>query len=529
MLIARQFIANYFIEVVIYISVKLIGIDIGTQGASGLVINAEGEILAESYQGYNINQPQTNWAQKWPEDWVEATYKVLNELLDHKKVSRKEIEGLAISSLYGGSGIPVDSEIKPTAPCLIWLDRRAEKQVNWVKEHLDLERLYNITGNYVDSYHGFTKMMWIRDNWPEVWEETELFLPPNSYIIYQLTKELAIDYSSAGNIGGIFDLKKRKWSEEMSNKLDLPLQKQPQRLVKSTEIVGEITAEAAAKTGLKAGVPVVAGGVDAPVATLSAGAIEKGSHVAMMGTSMCWGMVTEESHLSNRLVSMPNVIEPQNKVYSFGGAATAGAIIRWFRDVLGRQEMKAGQEIDINAYKLLELKAEDIPPGAEGLLVLPYFMGERSPIWDSKARGTVLGLSLYHKKEHLFQAFMEGVAYALRHNMEILDSSEIELDKELVMVGGATKSSLWPQILADVTGYPVKLLKSRAEAPLGDALLAGLGTGVFSEIKELKNWLAYEKAKYPVEKNKELYDKYYAEYKELYPSLKKHLHRMSEF
>lgn len=513
---------------VIYISTKLIGVDIGTQGASGLAINAEGEIMAESYQGYDVEQPRPGWAQKWPRDWVEAVYDVLSEILEDNQVSAEEVEGVAISGLYGGAGIPVDEELNPTAPCLIWMDRRAEDQVDWVKNNLDLDRLYQITGNYVDSYHGFTKMMWIRDNWPEVWEKTELFLPPNSYVINRLTGEIAIDYSSAGNIGGIFDLESRDWSEEMCKKLGIPMEKQPERMVASSEIVGRITEGAAEKTKLNPGTPVIAGGVDAPVATLSAGAIEQGSHVAMMGTSMCWGMVTEESHLSDRLVSMPNVIEPEDKVYSFGGAATAGAIVRWFRDVLGQQEVKAGEELDIDAYRLLELRAEDVSPGSEGLLVLPYFMGERSPIWDSKARGTVMGLSLYHEKEHLFRAFMEGVAYALRHNMEILDDSDVNLDNELVVVGGVTKSSLWPQILADVTGYPVRLLKSRVEAPLGDAFLAGLGTGVFSEASELKSWLEYEKTLSPQMKNKKIYDEYYAEYKDLYPSLKDNMSRMSD-
>ena len=436
---------------------------------------------------------------------------------------------MAISSLYGGAGIPVDNNIEPLAPCLIWMDRRAKEETDWVKVNIDLDNLYQITGNTVDSYYGYTKMLWIKNNWPEIWNNTNLFLPPNAYIIYKLTDEIAVDYSSAGNIGGIFDINKKTWSEEMCNKLGIPVDKQPQKLVGSDEIVGEITETVAEETGLKPGTPVIAGGVDAAVATLSAGAVFEGNHVAMIGTSMCWGFVTEKTNLSPKLVSMPNVIEAKDKVYSFGGAATAGAIIRWFRDVFGQEELNTEEKLGIDAYKLLELKTEDIPAGSEGLIVLPYFMGERSPIWDSQARGNILGLSLYHTKGHIFKAFMEGVAYALRHNMEIMvDNDQIELDKELLLVGGITKSDIFPQIIADVTGFPVKIIKNDVEAPLGDAVLAGLGTGVFNSPEVLLDWIEFEETFIPDKENKDVYDKLFEQYKELYPKLKEEMEILSD-
>ncbi len=314
----------------------------------------------------------------------------------------------------------------------------------------------------------------------------------------------------------------------MCNKLGIPVDKQPEKLVGSDEIVGEITEAVAEETGLKPGTPVIAGGVDAAVATLSAGAVFEGNHVAMIGTSMCWGFVTEKTNLSSKLVSMPNVIEAQDKVYSFGGAATAGAIIRWFRDVFGQEELNTEEKLGLDAYKLLEIKTEDIPAGSEGLIVLPYFMGERSPIWDSQARGNILGLSLYHTKGHIFKAFMEGVAYALRHNMEIMvDNDQIELDKELLLVGGITKSDIFPQIIADVTGFPVKIIKNDVEAPLGDAVLAGLGTGVFNSPEVLLDWIEFEETFIPDKDNKEVYDKLFEQYKELYPKLKEEMEILS--
>lgn len=504
----------------------LLGVDIGTQGTKAVMINSQGQIISHTYAGYSVNTPQPLWAEQWPDVWLDATIETVKKTIEKSNVDTDKIRGIAISSLYGGSGIPVDQEINPLAPCLIWMDRRAEEEVEWVKANIDLERLYQITGNTVDSYYGFTKMLWIKNKWPDVWEKMHLFLPPNAYIIYKLTGEIAIDYSSAGNIGGIFDINKKEWSEEMMEKLDIPLEYQPKRLVSSQDIVGYITEEVSKKIGLNAGTPVIAGGVDAAVATLSAGAFADGNHVAMMGTSMCWGFVTEKTNLSSKLVSMPHVIDPLNKVYTFGGAATAGAVLRWFRDLFGKEELEAERILDIDAYQLLEVKAKDIPAGSDGLLVLPYFMGERSPIWDSKAKGTILGLSLYHTKGHIYKAFMEGVGYALRHNMEPVVGTDLELDREIILVGGAAKSMIWPQILADVTGYPVKIIKNDVEAPLGDALLAGLGTGVIDDPQVLSNWLEYDAIIEPDQKNHQVYNRYYDEYKSAYLSLKENMHRM---
>lgn len=506
----------------------LLGVDVGTQGTKAVLINSQGKIISHSYTGYTVNTPQPLWAEQWPDVWVDATIATVKKTIEKSNIDVDKVRGIAISSLYGGSGIPVDQEINPLAPCLIWMDRRAEEEVKWVKENVDLDRLYQITGNTVDSYYGFTKMLWIKNNWPDVWKKMHLFLPPNAYIIYKLTREIAIDYSSAGNIGGIFDINKKVWSEEMLEKLGIPLEYQPKRLVSSQDIVGLITKEVSEKIGLNEGTPVIAGGVDAAVATLSAGAFTDGNHVAMMGTSMCWGFVTEKTNLSAKLVSMPHVIDPLHKVYTFGGAATAGAVIRWFRDLFGKEELEAERMLDIDAYHLLELKAKDIPAGSEGLLILPYFMGERSPIWDSKAKGTILGLSLYHTKGHIYKAFMEGVGYALRHNMEAIVETDLELDSEIILVGGAAKSMIWPQILADVTGYPVKIIKNDVEAPLGDALLAGLGTGVIDEPQVLSNWLEYDTIIESDQRNHQVYNKYYDEYKRVYLSLQENMHRMEQ-
>jgi ribulokinase len=498
----------------------LIGVDIGTQGTKAVLIDPTGKVLAHSYKGYDVETPKPSWAQQWPEPWEEATNVTIKAVVEKSNVDPKDIKGVAISSLYGGSGIPVDKEMKPLAPCLIWMDRRAEEEVKWVEENINLDELFEVTGNSVNSYFGFTKILWMKNHLPKVWDEIEYFLPPAPYIVYKLTGEVAVDYSSAGNIGGVFNLKERTWSKEMAEQLGIPLRLFPERLVECTEIVGGITDEAAMKTGLKPGTPVICGGVDAPVATMGAGALAEGNHVAMLGTSMCWGFITETPNLSPNLVSMPHCVDSSEIIYTFGGAATAGAILRWFRDVIGTEELAAEDKLGINAYTLLDLQAKEIPAGSNGLLVLPYFMGERSPIWDSSARGLILGLSLVHTKGHLYKAFMEGVAYSLRHNMEMVLGTAAKLDKELIIVGGGSKSMNWPQIYADVTGYPVRIIKNDVEAPLGDAVLAGIATGIIQDPHVLKDWLEFEEAIQPNPENTKIYDQYYEEYKKLYVNTK---------
>ena len=506
----------------------LIGVDIGTQGTKAVLIDNQGKVIAHSYKGYEVETPKHSWAQQWPDVWEDAVIYTIKNVVATSNVRAEDIKGVGISSLYGGSGIPVNEQLMPVAPCLIWMDRRAEKEVEWVKQNVDLEELFAVTGNSVNSYFGFTKILWYKNNHPELWKKIRYFIPPAPYIVYKLTNELAVDYSSAGNIGGVFDLTKREWSTKMAEKLQIPISLMPERLVSSTEIVGYITKEMSMLTGLSEHTAVICGGVDASVATLGAGVDQEGNHVAMLGTSMCWGFVTEKSNISSQLVSMPHAINPENKIYTFGGAATAGAIMKWFKNVLGQTEVSAEGLTNIDAYTLLDLIAKDVPAGSNGLIALPYFMGERSPIWDSEAKGLIIGLSLLHKKGDIYKALMEGVAYSLRHNMELVSSTETALDNEVMIVGGGSKSIIWPQIYADVTGKTVRIIKNDVEATLGDALLAGIGTGVFDDASLVKQWLDYDEPIHPNEKNHQLYTSYYEEYKKLYEVTKSTMKKLNQ-
>ena len=514
----------------------VIGVDIGTQSTKALLTDANGRILAQASQSYQPDTPRPLWAEQWPAVWLDAVLACVARCMAEANAGGEtgasaepiDVRALCISSLYGGSGIPVDADLTPLHPCLIWLDRRAEAQVRAVRATVDLDRLRAVTANGVDSYYGFTKMLWLRDERPEVWARTRWLLPPNAWIIARLTGAVAVDHSSAGNIGGVYDMAARGWSVPMLDALGIPAAMMPERLVESSEIVGRLLPAWAEATGLPAGTPVVAGGVDAAVATFAAGATRSGQHVAMIGTSMCWGTLTRQADASHGLISMPHVFRGADDIYTFGGAITAGAAEAWFREQFCGPELARERAGEGRAAALLDEAAAQVPPGSDGLVFLPYLAGERSPIWDGRASGAFVGLSLFHTRAHLYRAVLEGVAYALRHNMEAGRMSVPALDDTLIVVGGAARSDLWMQIVADITGFPVRTIAQEVEAALGAALLAALGAGLATPAQAEAGWVTLRERALPEAQVAQAYDQGFMVFKDLYPALKPSMHRLRE-
>lgn len=504
----------------------VMGVDIGTQSTKALLVDADGLIIAQHSQGYRVDTPKVRWAEQWPQVWLDAVEACVAQCMAKAGVAKEQVKALCISSLYGGSGIAVDEQITPLHPCLIWMDRRAGEQVEWVREHVDLERLFTITGNSVDSYYGFTKMLWLKQHQPQVWANTRYLLPPNSYINWCLTGELAVDHSSAGNIGGVYDVARRDWSAEMLAALGIPLAMMPERLLYSGEVVGGLLEKWARRLGLQAGTPILAGGVDAAMATLAAGVTRPGNHVAMIGTSMCWGYLNQQVDARHGLVSMPHVYNGHHDLYIFGGAITAGASVSWFREQFCQAEEQQAKETGQDSLWLLEQSAAKIPAGSEGLLFLPYLMGERSPVWDDRASGSFVGLNLYHSRIHLYRAVLEGVSFALRHNIEAGTRGAHSLDPRLIVVGGASHSDLWMQIIADITHFPVYTIVQEVEAALGAALLAAHAVGVVDDRQMEKGWVQLELRAEPEAGNVGVYDRAFASYLELYPALKPVMHSL---
>lgn len=510
----------------------VVGVDIGTQSTKAILCDARGRIVAQHASAYAPDTPRPRWAEQWPSVWLDAVVATVARCVEAAAASEpgfvpSRVRALCISSLYGGSGIPVDEAIRPLHPCLIWMDRRAIAQVEWVRRNVDLEWLYDITGNSVDSYYGYTKMMWLRDEQPEVWKRTRWLLPPNAWVIHGLTGEIAVDHSSAGNIGGVYDLERGTWSQETCTALGLDRRMLPDRLVRSSDTVGTLTRDASQRLGLAAGTPVMAGGVDAAVATFAAGVTRAGQHVAMIGSSMCWGYITPHVDPRRGLVSMPYVYGSARDRYVFGGAITAGASVTWFRNVMAQQESAAAATHGIDLHATLESEAREIPPGADGIVFLPYLMGERSPVWDGEASGAFVGLNLYHSRAHLYRAVLEGVAYSLRHNIDAGKAGAVSLDAPLGVVGGAARSDLWMQIIADVTGREVRTLTEDVEAAIGSALLAAYGVGLVSDADVARGWVTFESRATPRHDAMQAYDRGFDVYKSLYPALRDAMHALA--
>ncbi len=503
----------------------LIGTDIGTSGTKTIIMDENGELISKSWEGYSISVPKALWAEQNAEVWETAVYNTISDAVKISGISPSTIAGICISGLYGGSGVPCDKDFNPVRPCIIWMDRRSHVQSQNVLKNVEAEELFQTTRNGSDPYYGYLKMLWIRDNEPEKWEKIQCFLPPNSYCIQKLTGKAAIDYTSAGNIGGFFDADKQRWSDELIAKLGMDKSKLPERIVESSDVVGTVTKEAAVRLGIDEGTPVCAGGVDCVVATLGLGVTAPGQHVAIIGTSMTWGYLKSELSTERRLISMPYVINPKEKMFIFGGAATAAAINKWLRDNVAFEEMleeKAGLK---SAYELMDEQAAKISAGSDGLIVLPYFMGERSPLWDTNAKGTIFGLTLNHTKAHLYRAFLEAVAYSLKDTMQNIE--KCDLSNKLVVSGGVAKSPLWKQIFADVTGCEVITPLQDIEANFGDVILAGLGTNTIT-LEKAMSWVKFSEPVTPNPKSTELYDKYFKIYKALYNDLRPRMEEINK-
>ncbi len=512
----------------------VIGVDIGTQSTKAVLVRQDGTIVAQASKSYAPETPRPSWAEQWPQVWLDAVVHCIATVMrdagepnSGTPLSPTQVKAVCISSLYGGSGIPVDADMKPLHPCLIWMDRRAEKQVAAGSRPMSTSNGSGPSpGTGSTAITASPRSCGCATTAPTSGSGRLIFCRPNAFVIHALTGAVAVDHSSAGNIGGVYDVERRSWSREMLDAMGVPPRFMPERLVACTDVVGGLRPERAAELGLPAGTPIVAGGVDAAVATYAAGVVGPGQHVAMIGTSMCWGYIAPTADAAHGLISMPYVTRPRDDLYVFGGASTAGACVTWYRDQFCQAEVEAGRAMGRDPHALLEEAATGIVPGADGIVFLPYLMGERSPVWDGQASGAFVGLSLFHTRAHLYRAVLEGVTLALRHNMEAGRRGAVSLDKRLVVVGGAAHSDLWMQIIADVTGYPVWTIKEDVEAALGAARLAALGVKLI-EREGGDSWITLVQRAEPDPDRKSRYDALFAVYTGLYPALSGSMHALA--
>jgi xylulokinase len=503
----------------------LIGIDVGTTGAKTILVDEDGVLRSSSFKEYPLHTPYPKWAEQDPEDWWRATAESIREVMAQSGVSPDEVKGLGLSGQMHGL-VLIDKDHNVLRPAILWCDVRTTEQCHYIREKVGMEDLVRITCN--QPLEGFTapKVIWVRQNEPQVFEKAYKMMLPKDYVRFRLTGEIAAEVSdAAGTL--LFDVPNRRWSKEILGRLEIPLDMMPP-CYESIDVCGRITRQVAEMTGLKAGTPVVGGGADNTCSAVGNGIVKSGRVSASLGTSGVVLAHMDEVRYDPKLRTHTFCHSVPNKWYIMGVMLSAGGAFRWFRDALGELEKEQARGEGVDPYEILTRQAAEAPVGSEGLIFLPYLTGERTPHGDANAKGVFFGLTLRHGKSHMIRAVLEGVTYGMRDSFEIFREIGLPIE-QVYATGGGARSELWRQIQADV--YNTELVTINiAEGPaFGAAILAGVGSGVYSSIEEATDRLIRITSRtQPIPQNVRIYDEYYQVYRALYPALKGQFDRVSE-
>jgi len=501
----------------------LIGVDIGTLGSKGIIIDSGGNIISQQFVEHDIKILKPGWVEQNSEVFWNDFKIIVKFLIEHAKINPERIAAVGISGLVPDV-VPVDDSGNPIRDCIIYMDRRAVKEAEWVKNIMDEERIYDVSGNAIDPYFAGYKCLWFQRNEPHNYLKTWKILDGSKYVVYKLTSREVLDYATGPLFAPFFNIRSKTWDRKTLNILNFDVEKLPD-IVSPIDIIGEVTKNASIETGLPEGCKVIAGGPDYQFSAFSAGLTSPGDTMIMYGTTGLLAIVLDRPLFDPRLVNSLYILP--NRYMSFGGMATTGALVRWFRDQFGFLEKEVERLTGINAYNLLDAEASSIPPGSDGVVILPYFMGERTPIWDPTARGVIIGLTLYHTRGHIYRALLESTGYALKQHLEIAKELGISI-KRVVAVNGGAKSPLWRGIVSDIIGLPQQYISTTMGAPYGDAFLSGVAVKIFDKPEDINNFIKVDEETNPNIKNSTIYAKFYDVYSKLYPSLKDYMRKLAE-
>ena len=501
----------------------LLGIDIGTYSAKGVLCSPAGEVVAEAVIDHDLSLPRPGWAEHdadgvWWAGFVGLCQKLLGD-----RYTGDDVAAVAVSAI-GSCLLPVDAAGRPLRPGILYgIDTRASEEIAWLDEHFGPDPMFDLGGMALTSQAIGPKILWLKRHEPDVYAAATTFMTASSYLVLRLTGERVMDVHSASYYNPLFDLRQTRWDNRFAGPI-VELDRLP-RLLWSTEIAGEVTANAAAETGLRPGTPVTAGTIDAAAEALSVGVVDPGDMMVMYGTTMFFIHVTGDPVPDPRMWSCAYCLPGLYGIE--GGMSTSGALTRWFRDTLAPLEQRIEAEGGENAYALLAAEAATAPAGSNGVICLPYFAGERTPINDPDARGVYAGLTLGTTRADLYRASLEGTAYGVRHNLETMAEMSAS-PRRLVAVGGGAKNETWLQIVSDVCGLPQDVPERTTGAAYGDAFLAGLATGLIPDLAVLRrDWVRPRLQLQPNPNTADLYDDYYRVYRNLYEAAKSELHTLA--
>jgi xylulokinase len=490
----------------------LLGIDVGTGGSRALLIDESGHIVSSAtVEHVPFASPETGWAEQDPEDWWRASAGAIRKVLEKDGVRAEDISAVGLSGQMHGA-VLLDAGDKVIRPALIWCDQRSAAQCESLTNQIGAERLIELTCN--PALTGFTlpKMLWVRDNEPESWNQVRSVLLPKDYVRFRLSGDKATDVADASGTL-LLNVAERKWSEEMLAATDVSSNLLP-RVYESPEITGTVSQAGAEATGLPVGTPVVAGAGDQAGGAVGIGIVQPGAVSATIGTS---GVVFAATNSP--------ALDPKGRVHTFchavpgrwhvmGVTQGAGLSLRWFRDQFGVQLT------DGDPYDQMTTEAAGVAAGANGLLWAPYLMGERTPHLDPNARAALVGLTASHTRAHVIRAVMEGVAFSLRDSFEIFREMQVPVET-IRLGGGGARSALWRQIQADIYGHAVATVQAEEGAAYGVAMLAGVGTGIWPTVDAACEAVVRTRDRIePDADNQEVLDQQYESYRKLYPALR---------
>jgi xylulokinase len=502
----------------------LIGVDVGTYSSKGVLVRVDGALVASHSVPHGMEMPRPGFFEHdadgvWWHDFVE----IVRNLLASSGIDPRQVRGVGTSAI-GSCVLPIDAQGRPLRPGILYgIDTRATAEIEYLERELGKSEIFAQSGSHLTSQASGPKVLWIRNHEPEIYAQTRWFLTSQAYLVYKLTGQASIDIYTAGGYAPLFDVHSYTWIEEAA-RLITPIERLP-RPYWSHEVVGYVTPEAAQETGLAEGTPVVAGTTDAAAEAISAGVADIGDLMLMFGSSIFFIMKTPRLVPTEHFWSAPFL---EADTYAFlGGMSTSGSLTTWFRDQIARYEVAQEQAGGENAYAALARQAAASPPGCNGLIALPYFEGERTPLHDPRAKGVWFGLSLKHTLGDLYRSLLEGVAFGIRHNFEVMAEEGVRPER-ILAVGGGTKNPLWLQIVADVAGLELHVPEQQIGASYGDAFLAGVGVGLYKNLSEIKRWVKIKDVVRPDPVAWEAYAVNYQIFRELYTHTQTLMHRLSD-
>lgn len=504
----------------------LLGLDYGTGGAKACIIDDQACSLGYSFREYPIHTDRPGWSEHDVDLYWEITCALIKECIAKAGIDPGYIKGIGTSSALP-SMVMVDRKNEPVNRAYNLMDRRATAEVQWLKDHIGEDRIFEITKNRLDDHPVIVNLLWERNNRPEDYGRIDKVLTIDGFIRLKLTGKATMHYSAGPFYGVAYNLLRREFDTGLLEEIGISPELLPEAF-SCEEIIGEVTAEAAAQTGLVPGIPVAAGQVDCNAGWIGGGAVEEGDIQMNLGTCGNFGIIHKDPVFLRSMIGFAYTTDSRNTYITVPTTTTGGQLLRYIRDRFSPAEMSMEKLVNMSAYQLLDMEAEGINPGSDGLVVLPYLMGERTPIWDVYARGTIFGLSLHHTKAHLVRAMMESVAYALYDSFRLIRDTGRKIKYPVVLNEGGARSRIWRRIITDVFDVPTVLVKNRAGAPYGDAILAGVATGIFKDFTTARQNVEYIDLMEPDKSNHVLYMNYFSLYKSLYEHVKGDFRSLAE-